>query len=110
MRTTPVTTVAIVAVLATSGGAQGPRDSGVDSIQLNALKAHVYFLAADEMKGRDSLSPEGHIAANHIAARFMEAGLSPIGDDRTYFQRFRMVQQSIDRAESFLRATVAVDG
>lgn len=108
-RTAPAT-VAFVAVLTASGGAQNARDSGLESIQLDALKAHVYFLAADEMKGRDSLSPEGRIAANYVAAFFARAGLQPIGDDHTYFQRFRMVQQGIDRAESFLGAAIAVDG
>jgi len=39
------------------------------------IEAHLTFLAADEMRGRDTGSPEIEIAANYIAAQFKILGL-----------------------------------
>jgi hypothetical protein len=56
-----------------------------------ALRAHVLFLASDEMKGREAGSPEYDIAAQYVAAQFSAAGLRPAGDKGGYLQRVPMV-------------------
>jgi hypothetical protein len=81
-------------------------DPGLSALRADALKGHVYFLASDEMAGRDSLSPEGRIAAQYIAGFFHRAGLKPVGDSGTYFQNFPMVSAQVDRAATVLRARV----
>ncbi|MBC8063236.1 MAG: hypothetical protein H7Y17_00275, partial [Chlorobia bacterium] len=43
------------------------------------------FFASDEMRGRDTPSPELDIAALWISAQFEQAGLEPVGKDG-YFQ------------------------
>lgn len=96
--------VVTLGVVALAGAQAG--DSGLDSIRADALKGHVYFLAAPEMGGRDSLSLEGRIAANYIAGFFYRLGLKPVGDGQTYFQQFPMSQAFIDRTQTRLRATV----
>jgi hypothetical protein len=50
----------------------------------------VRFLARDEMKGRASGSPELEIAADYIAEQFRLAGLTPKGENGTYFQPFEV--------------------
>ncbi|MCW3846372.1 M28 family metallopeptidase [Sphingomonas sp. LB-2] len=52
-----------------------------------AMKAHVMFLASDEMRGRDAGSPEFNIAAQYVASQFYAAGLRPAGDDGSYLQK-----------------------
>ena len=99
--------LALAALLSVSTGAQPSVDRGDDAIPIEALKAHVHFLAADEMKGRDSLSPESRIAANYVASFFARAGLKPIGERGTYFQHFPMVQQRLDQQRSYLKATIS---
>lgn len=47
--------------------------------------SHLTFLAADEMRGRNTGSPELDIAANYIAAQFRILGLKPPADN-SYFQ------------------------
>ena len=84
--------------------AQG--DAGLSALRADALKGHVYFLASDEMAGRDSLSPEGRIAAQYIAGFFHRAGLKAVGDNGTYFQNFPMVAAQVDRTATVLRARV----
>jgi hypothetical protein len=81
-------------------------DAGLQSIRADALKGHVYFLASDEMAGRDSLSHEGRIAAQYIAGFYHRYQLKPVGDGGTYFQNFPMVEAHIDRNTSYLRARI----
>lgn len=56
------------------------------------LRRHLEVFAADDMKGRESLSPEGLRAAEYIAQRFREAGVTPHGVDGTYFQPYVIKQ------------------
>lgn len=82
-------------------------DPALSPLRADALKGHIYFLAADEMSGRDSLSHEGRIAAQYIAGFFHRAGLKAIGDNGTYFQNFPMVAAHVNRGATFLRARVS---
>src|SRR4029453_3723460 len=89
--------LATVAAFATQSA-----DPGLDTIRVDALKGHMFFLAAPEMAGRDSLSVEGRSAAKNIAAFFYRMGLKPVGDRGTFFQAFPMTQSYIDRAQTKL--------
>ncbi|WP_156255106.1 M28 family peptidase [Sandarakinorhabdus oryzae] len=52
-----------------------------------SFRAHVAFLADDLMEGR-GLGSRGHeIAANYVAQHFARLGLTPAGDNNTWFQR-----------------------
>lgn len=50
------------------------------------IRPHVYTLADDSMRGRDTASPEELIAARYLADFHQGLGLLPAGDDSTYFQ------------------------
>ena len=50
-------------------------------------EAHLTFLAADEMRGRDTGSPEIEIAANYIASYFRQLGIKPAPGTDQYFQK-----------------------
>lgn len=50
------------------------------------VEAHLTFLASDEMRGRNTGSPELEIAANYIAAQFKLMGLKPVPSLNSYFQ------------------------
>jgi Zn-dependent M28 family amino/carboxypeptidase len=50
----------------------------------------VTFLARDEMKGRGNGIPELDVAADYIAEQFRLAGLTPKGENGTYFQPFEV--------------------
>lgn len=49
-------------------------------------EAHLTFLASDEMRGRDTGSPEIDIAANYIASYFRQLGIKPAPGAERYFQ------------------------
>jgi hypothetical protein len=63
-----------------------PVDEITKLITLSEVEAHLTFLAADEMRGRDTGSPEIDIAANYIAAQFSMYGLKKAPGLKDYFQ------------------------
>ncbi len=52
------------------------------------LKAHVDYLASDDLEGRGVGTAGLDTAADFLAQKFEEFGLQPGGDDGTYFQSF----------------------
>jgi hypothetical protein len=66
--------------------AQKPAAVIQQEIQKQEIEAHLTFLAADEMRGRDTGSPELRIAGNYLAAWFKRLGLKQIGGAENYFQ------------------------
>jgi Zn-dependent M28 family amino/carboxypeptidase len=75
-------------------------------IQPADLKADLYFLASDDLAGRNATSLEDHIATDYIAAEFMRLGLKPVGDDGTYFQKMNIITGDLDREHTTLTAKV----
>jgi len=59
------------------------------------IQGHIYFLASDELKGRQTGSPEIDIAAEYIKASFMRYGVKPVpGAEEGYFQPVPMASIS----------------
>jgi hypothetical protein len=71
--------------------AQAQRAPGSDTILADQMKADVYFLAGDEMRGRLTGSHEYAIAAEWIESRFKRLGLKPAGGKDSFFHRFDLV-------------------
>ena len=77
-----------------------------DPVQIDRLRAHVYFLAADEMGGRAVGTDESRVAANYVASHFMGLGVNPAGDNGTYFQNFALTTGRLDERDTRLVARV----
>ncbi|MDT8309621.1 MAG: hypothetical protein RQ866_08815, partial [Bacteroidales bacterium] len=75
--------------------AQNNYTSFADSADISLLQQHVYYLASDELQGRNTGEPGQKEASQYIALHFQNYGLSPInGDDRSigaYMQHFSLV-------------------
>jgi Zn-dependent M28 family amino/carboxypeptidase len=67
--------------------------SKVDAPSFDAerIRAHVKYLASDELEGRGTGQKGGDVAADYIAAQFKSYGLKPAGENGTYFQQVPMV-------------------
>lgn len=50
------------------------------------IESHIYFLASDELKGRETGTPEIDIAASYIANTLRRYKVKPVGDNGTYYQ------------------------
>lgn len=61
-----------------------------ESITGEELLYHVKFLASDEMKGRETFTPEQFVAARYIANEFERYGLKKAGDSQSYYQNFAL--------------------
>ena len=55
-----------------------------------ALKAHVQFLASDELRGREAGTHDFDVAAQYVAAQMLSLGLAP-GANGSWFQPVKLV-------------------
>jgi len=71
-------------------GSSTPASEAVADLSASRYFEHVKYLSRDDMKGRASGSPELEKAADYIASEFRKLGLRPMGDDKTFFQKFQL--------------------
>lgn len=62
------------------------------------LRAHLNFLASDELEGRETAERGQKIAAQYLAAQFQKFGLQP-GNDGSWFQSFELLKVNVRGAE-----------
>src|SRR5437588_1333596 len=74
---------------------------GVDAITAALLKSYLYFIASDEMEGRDTPSRGLDTTAKFIAMNLGRWGLKPAGDDGTFFQHIALRRDQLDVAHTF---------
>jgi hypothetical protein len=65
------------------------------SITQRDLRADLFFLAGDGMRGRLTATPENLLAAEFIKSRFERMGLKPAGPDGSYFQIYNLSTASL---------------
>src|SRR6202162_1041114 len=73
---------------------------GVDTITAAQLKSYLYFIASDEMEGRDTPSRGLDTTAKFIAMNLERWGFKPAGDDGSFFQRIALRRDQLDGAHS----------
>lgn len=69
----------------------------IPAISKDSLSKHVYFLASDELQGRNTGSKAQYIAADYIAEYFKQFGLIPAGnsEENQYFQEFMLFRYGV---------------
>src|SRR5262245_27857297 len=80
-----LTLVFVIAATSASGAQQV---GSIDRIREADLKADLFTLAGDAMRGREAGTLDEMAASVWLADRAREAGLLPAGDNGTYFQFF----------------------
>ena len=81
------------------------RAPAIDTIRREELRADLFFLASDGMRGRLTNTPEYDLAAEWIASRFARLGLQKLGDLDNYFQRFELVTGKLGEPNKLLLGT-----
>ncbi|HWT45834.1 MAG TPA: hypothetical protein VN085_07700, partial [Vicinamibacterales bacterium] len=93
-----VTLTLVSAAVITAAGAQDP----IDNIRETDIKADLFTLAGDTMRGREAGTLDELTASSWIVERARAAGLQPAGDNGTYLQFFpleRLRVSSTSRVE-----------
>lgn len=85
--------------------AQSEREKVITTVDSNTIKGHIYFLADDLLKGRETGTAENKIAASYLANQLRSYGVRPNPKTGTYYQE---VQLSMVQPPN--RITLAIDG
>ena len=80
-------------------------DATTPEITAADLAIRIKTLADDTFEGRGPGTPTGEASAAWIAAEMARIGLQPGGDNATFFQEVKMVNQTVDPATSELIVT-----
>ena len=71
----------------------------IESIRQDDLKADLYFLGSDAMRGRLTNTPENLLASEWVKARFQRMGLAPALPG--YFQTYDLMTVTLGQTNSF---------
>src|SRR5438067_5471897 len=66
-----------------------------DSIRQDDLRADLFFLAGDSLRGRLTDTEENRAAADFIRSRFERLGLSPAAPNHSYFQGYNLMTATL---------------
>lgn len=72
------------------GMAQSDADMVLETVDVNAIKGHIGFLADDALKGRETGTPENKIAALYLAKTLQSYGVLPNPKTGNYYQEVSM--------------------
>lgn len=93
MTARPLTTALVVAIAASLAAQQ--RAPGIESIRQDDLRADLFFLAGDAMRGRLTDTVENIATGDYIRARFERAGLKPAAPGGSYFQTYHLMTATL---------------
>ncbi len=89
----------IVIVSVTAGQIATQKAPFNDSINKDALKADLYYLAADGFRGRLTDTPENALATEYVKSRFERMGLKP-ANNGSFFQPYNLVTATLGSENS----------
>src|SRR5580704_9291811 len=86
-RLLPILCVSLL-IVALQTGAADPHPA----ISADRIKADVVYLASDRLEGRGPGTRGEELATEYLADEFKKAGLKPLGERGTYFQRVPLLR------------------
>ncbi len=97
-------TAGVLSIPGSLAAEASPGDSpGMDLIDQELLESHLRVLASDTFRGRGTGEEGGRMAEEYIAAKFREAGLTPLPGEDDYFLEFDLYSPQFDESETYLR-------
>lgn len=90
----------------TATKANSPARKAAENITAAQMKDYLYFIASDEMEGRDTPSRGLDLTAKFIAMQLSRWGFKPAGDNGTFFQKIALKREAVDAAN----ASVEING
>src|SRR5689334_13231880 len=83
----------VVVALAPLAAQQRAPENG--SIRQEDLRADLYFLAGDSLRGRLTDTQENRAAADFIRSRFERMGLKPAAPGNSFFQAYNLMTATL---------------
>jgi len=83
-----------------SATVSAPSRRSAEQITAAQLRDYLYFVASDEMEGRDTPSRGLDTVAKFLAMNLSRWGLKPAGDNGTYFQKIGLRRSKFDPAKT----------
>jgi Zn-dependent M28 family amino/carboxypeptidase len=80
----------------TATKAKSPAWTAAQTITAKQMSEYLYFIASDEMEGRDTPSRGLDTTAKFIALNLTRWGFKPAGDDGTFFQKIALHRDAVD--------------
>ena len=74
--------------------AQSDLDKVKSTVYKNDIQSHIYFLASDELRGRETGTPEIDIAASYLANTLRRYQVKPAGENDSFYQNIPMEKVS----------------
>ena len=90
-------TILIAAIAVPSAQTRAPQN---DSIRQSDLRADLFFLAGDSLRGRLTDTEENRAAADFIRSRFERMGLKPAGPNGSYYQSYNLMSATLGEGNS----------
>lgn len=81
-----ITFLSLLLLSVISINAQSNKEKVLKTVDQNTIKGHIYFLADDALKGRETGTPEGKIAAAYLANTLRSYGVKPNPKTGNYYQ------------------------
>ena len=75
----------------------------VEGVTAKQLSDYLYFVASDEMEGRDTPSRGLDTTAKFIGMNLSRWGFKPAGDDGTFYQKIALKVESVDPVNNALK-------
>lgn len=99
----------ILLFITSFGLSQSDIEKVKETVTKDEIKEQIYYLASDELRGRDTGTPEIDTAATYLAAQFKKYGVQPMGDNGTYFQKVLMEKTGGNATVSLKLGNLEVD-
>lgn len=99
--------VGIVLVFQAPGRAQIRKPTGVSAITAADMKEWLTYLASDQLQGRQTYTEGLGLAASYLAEHLKDWGVTPGGDEGSYFQVVKVLGVTVKRNSS---VTVTING
>jgi len=81
-----------------------PEESKIaEGVTAKQLSDYLYFVASDEMEGRDTPSRGLDIVAKFMGMNLSKWGFKPAGDNGTFYQKMALKSESVDPAKNTIQ-------
>lgn len=82
---------------------KSPARNAAENITQAQLKDYLYYVASDEMEGRDTPSRGLDLTAKFLALQLSRWGFKPAGDNGTFFQTMELTRYTTDQTATSLQ-------